>query len=148
MKEKASLTKFELPLNGASDELSMTNESPSLCVEYRERVSEIKWKQQGAATLLSLHVTVAIITLLVRVVQKVHQKGDQLSVLRATGLPIGTKVAMEHGLQGRSQLPQQIPRLCRQLPAHKRTARQGYFNTVISNWERQNRTGFCCMFLI
>lgn len=33
MKEKASLKKFELPLNGASDELSMTNENLSLCVE-------------------------------------------------------------------------------------------------------------------
>lgn len=81
----------------------------------------------------SLRITGALITLLACVVQKVHKQGEELCVLRTASLGIGTQVPMHHGLQGRAQLPQQVPRVRRQFPAHERTFKQGYLNTVTSN---------------
>lgn len=84
----------------------------------------------------SVHLTVAVVALnIIGVVEQLHQQRDELSILGSVGDDVVriSEVAVNHGLDGGAQLPQQLPGSSGQLAACQRISIEGNMHSIITN---------------
>lgn len=69
------------------------------------------------------------------VVEQLHKQRDELSILSSVSDDVLriTEVAVHHGLDGRAQFPQQLPRSGGQFTACQRISMKGNFHPITTN---------------